>query len=244
MLRFTQFSTTRLNAYTLAAVAAGVGLVASAQPAPAEVIYTPTNENLRRNMLVNIDLNHDGITDFTLFNVFSNFGNRRSWLLLVYRDSNEVAGKSDNAAALTAGIPVGPAAEFQSNNVVHMARVYSSYGLIKSESGYWRDAHDRYLGLKFMISGQTHYGWARLNVEASKNGIRAALTGFAYETVPNRPIIAGHIDNSMAGGLRRFSSPTIDVTRESQPASLAMLARGSASLDIWRRRSCTSALAF
>jgi len=51
----------------------------------------------------------------------------------------------------------------------------------------------RYLGLKFQIYGQTHYGWARLSVhfEGAAGGLEAHLTGYAYETIPNKPIIAG-----------------------------------------------------
>ena len=49
----------------------------------------------------------------------------------------------------------------------------------------------RYLGLKFLIRGKVHYGWARLNVTVGNSKITATLTGYAYETIPNNPIIAG-----------------------------------------------------
>jgi hypothetical protein len=42
------------------------------------------------------------------------------------------------------------------------------------------------LGLRFTIVGETHYGWARLS---TVSGI--FLNGYAYETIPNKPIIAG-----------------------------------------------------
>ena len=51
----------------------------------------------------------------------------------------------------------------------------------------------RYLGVRFKISGQTHYGWARLNVRFTiEHEVPIGrLTGYAYETIPNKPIITG-----------------------------------------------------
>ena len=55
----------RLRSYSMAAAAAGVGMLALAHPAEAEVVIThkviPVN-----NGTVSIDINHDGIADFQL----------------------------------------------------------------------------------------------------------------------------------------------------------------------------------
>ncbi len=53
--------------------------------------------------------------------------------------------------------------------------------------GPWLNVKNRYLGLKFIIKGKDHFGWARLTT----TGRIALLTGYAYETIPNKPIIAG-----------------------------------------------------
>ena len=54
------------------------------------------------------------------------------------------------------------------------------------------DVKNRYLGFKFQIKGKIHYGWARLNVTGSGLGtIVATMTGYAYETIPNKAIVAG-----------------------------------------------------
>jgi hypothetical protein len=50
---------------------------------------------------------------------------------------------------------------------------------------------DRYLGLRFETNGQNHFGWERLSVRFSKEGFSAILTGYAYETVPNKAIPTG-----------------------------------------------------
>jgi hypothetical protein len=51
----------RLNMYTLTATAAGVGMMALAQPVEAKIIYTPANVKVTQFPPVTIDLNHDGI---------------------------------------------------------------------------------------------------------------------------------------------------------------------------------------
>jgi hypothetical protein len=53
------------------------------------------------------------------------------------------------------------------------------------------------LGLKFVIHGKVHYGWARFSVTLGHHrqydDVSGTLTGYAYETIPNKPIIAGQI---------------------------------------------------
>ena len=57
--------------------------------------------------------------------------------------------------------------------------------------GSWVNVTNRYLGFKFKIRGATHYGWARLDVSVTNGTVVGTLTGYAYETIPNKPIIAG-----------------------------------------------------
>ena len=56
-----------LVAYAVAATAAGVGVLASAQAAEAKIVYTPANVTLNEGQPLPVDLNHDGIVDFFLF---------------------------------------------------------------------------------------------------------------------------------------------------------------------------------
>ena len=58
----------QLNMYALAAGAAGVSVLALAQPSEAEIKYTPTHVVIGKGgvSIYNLDLNHDGITDFTI----------------------------------------------------------------------------------------------------------------------------------------------------------------------------------
>jgi hypothetical protein len=189
-----------LNSYALAASAAGVGMLALASPAQAKIIYRPTHRVIGDYHTYNLDLNGDGKTDLTIKNEFhincSTGGGCSSLqaLSVGMAGKNEVVYNTFGAAALTSGRWVDPKSPFHRGDEV-MARVGSS-----TSFGNWRNVTDRYLGLKFRIKGKTHYGWARLSVIVSHESrvrvafqsyITATLTGYAYETIPNKPIIAG-----------------------------------------------------
>jgi hypothetical protein len=53
--------------------------------------------------------------------------------------------------------------------------------------GPWAHLKNRYLGLKFQTKGQTHFGWARLSTKIGFGGATGILTGYAYETIPDKP---------------------------------------------------------
>ena len=82
--------------------------------------------------------------------------------------------------------------------------------------GPWVNRADRYMGIDFWIKGHggSHYGWARFSVKVKGKEITAILTGYAYETTPNKPIIAG-----------KTKGPDVITV---DPGSLGRLAQGSA----------------
>jgi hypothetical protein len=80
-----------------------------------------------------------------------------------------------------------------------------------------------YLGFKFLIDGEIHYGWARVNVHANFLDVSATLTGYAYESVANRPILTGFTHGSV--------DASSDASQQAQPpvaGSLGQLAIGAA----------------
>lgn len=218
-----------LAAYMAAAGAAGVGLLAAPQLAEGKVVYTPAN--IAVNGTTNIDLNHDGIADFVL-----GYHELDKSLVLAVGPlvtGNEMKLAEGGAAAGFFGVPVGPGGQFAATNSY-------SFGLIMAVAGSysvtwffgpWANATNRYLGFKFLINGQTHYGWARMSVADYIHGGQVVLTGYAYETTPNTPIIEGHISGPEKAG----SFAPAELTPTPQSASLGMLARGADGLALWRR---------
>ena len=55
----------QLSMSALAASAAGVGMLPLGQPVEAKVVYTPAHKWLPLNHWYDLDLNHDGVNDFT-----------------------------------------------------------------------------------------------------------------------------------------------------------------------------------
>lgn len=77
---------------------------------------------------------------------------------------------------------------------LHNVLVCDDY--VDVEKGNWFDITG-FLGLQFLINGETHYGWAAVSVVFVDSKIpwtlSATLTGYAYETVADQPIVAGQI---------------------------------------------------
>lgn len=220
-----------LVAYMAAAGAAGVSMLATAQPAEARIVYTPTNKYV--NGPTCIDLNHDGIADFCF-----NFGHLEHFFFMYVPaqvPGNEVRIAGDGAAAGFFGMPVANGEKFGSKTFdsygvvgVLMAGGYA-YGSFSSRFGAWINTKDRYLGLKFVIQGKVHYGWARLSVTRD---LAAYLTGYAYETTPDKPILEGH-----TSGPEEADDFAPDALPAPAPrtVTLGVLAMGAPGIAVWRR---------
>jgi hypothetical protein len=84
--------------------------------------------------------------------------------------------------------------------------------------------------VKFSIRGKDHFGWARFITHSAPHP-SAELTGYAYETIPGKPIIAGATKGPDDG------EPTASFTMHTPvPATLGTLAMGAPGLSIWRRK--------
>jgi hypothetical protein len=227
--------------YSVAAGATGVGLLALAQPASGEIVYTPANVTISTTTLNNyaLDLNGDGTADFFLgavskASVDTSGGTSR--IIAKPVQGNFVVGYGGDAAALKEGQAIGIGRKFKGSM---MASLHTFIGTEFTFRGQWVNAKDRYLGLEFEIDGQTHYGWARLSVVGKT--MTAKLTGYAYETVANASIKAGQTSGSDASALARTGVPAFQA--DAPPASLGALALGAPALSIWRRRETTMDLA-
>jgi hypothetical protein len=230
----------QLNMYTLSAGAAGVGLLVLAQPAEAKVVYTKTHHVIGSHGIYDLDLNHDGTIDFRIVQTGTPTfnGTRASNTLLVKPVSGNAAeGKIRGrhyffASALKHGAQIGPGKHFGARS---MAATGDS-DLSSWRTGPWVNVTNRYLGLKFKINGKTHYGWARLSVQLPGNFlINATLTGYAYETIPNKAIVAGKTTGPDDVSVEEPDAAVIMTTPE--PATLGLLAMGAPGLSIWRRES-------
>jgi hypothetical protein len=234
----------RLNIYALAAGAAGVGVLALVQASEAKVVYTPANIGIspRFNSHYHLDLNKDGITDF-VFSASSGLCGKACFfrelrLAGAQRDGVE-ANQSGSAAALSYGARIGELRGFRRTALMFRTSKTTFGGY--HQFGNWHNVGDRYLGLKFLIHGKYHFGWARLRTTLIF-GDFALLTGYAYETIAGKSIIAGkthgkaHQDSLSPDDSGPGVSLTNPILDPPQPASLGMLALGAQGVPMWRRK--------
>jgi hypothetical protein len=238
----------RLNTYALAAGAAGVSLLALPLPSEAEIVYTPANVKIGRDGGLNLDLNHDGIVDFTVNEFNGDLGFRTSQFLSVRgKTGNRVNCETTfcatyaSAAALNSGSQIGPVGG--RHGWVEATEMAFEELTVRGFLYYderWANVTDAYLGLRFQLNGETHYGWARFTVTfhpgIPKNRTWIAqLTGFAYETVAGKPIIAGQTKGSDSDEDASSAFFRLKPSKTVQFASLGELALGAYGLALWRR---------
>jgi hypothetical protein len=251
----------RLLTYAVAATAAGVGIVAQTQPAEAEVVAHPANITVPYNGgVVQFDINGDGQMDFGLSwgsekgpkhrarrqtcssNCPPPFSSEMK--AIPEQAANEIWQTGQKAgffgseiycaAALAPGRRVGPSAAFKGPGARAMYWVYEN--VISGGRGAcpWNFDATRYLGVEFLdVKGNLHYGWVRVSIAYSTD-TTLTITGYAYESVPNKAITTGVTEGSIsedgAGDPVSFATPVTPMR-----ASLGLLAVGSPGLEIWRK---------
>ena len=225
----------RLAAYALAAGGAGLGIMAGAETAGAQIVYTPAN--IHFDLKLELDINHDGMTDFVLdqflqctcssyfiykVTAFGPPGNS-----VVASASNRCSFSFNCVSRLARGAKIGPGAVFKDVADELVAGTIGGF----LQDGQWKDNASGFLGLKFKIDGEIHYGWAEVTIFASRpvppfrGPFRGIVKGYAYNTVANEPILAGETGFADSIG----EAPP-------QAATLGLLALGAPGLDIWRPR--------
>jgi hypothetical protein len=236
----------------LYALAAGAALAGASGAAQAKVVFTPSNVTLAQNQSLSIDLANDGTVNFTLANQLSPGRFRRQGMQRppgsnAWGDSMYVFGatasdveleqppveNSQQLAAFESGARIGSDRPRKQEGL--MAEFFSYYGTF-FVFGPFANVKQRYLGVRFLINGNVHYGWIgfRSITDNFMGGVSATLLGWAYETEPDTPILAGMPVMPPELGSLRTSDPT--AAGSSEPTSLELLAAGHVAVADWRRR--------
>ena len=165
----------------------GALLLASSAADAGCVIYTDVNPDqifTGNGAFKNIDLNNDGVfevrvsmtTTSTSYIYNSWFGgqvlrtrsrtNVNAAALPVGAPLAAIGGNSNSASAFNFNAPINAANNWVApwNSYKRMAFAYTSNGWSYS-GGRWLAATNKYLGIKFPIAGQNHYGWVRMDVD-------------------------------------------------------------------------------
>lgn len=228
----------RLLSYAATAAAAGVSVLALGSPAGAEVVFTPTHQQVSGGGVLHLDLNNDGITDFDILvagglpavkgkKVPGGYYAGFSVGVSAFNDNRFVLSQSGWAAPLSRGQEIGKGDVFQSGfGFMLTGFVYrGNTGTFCGSGGPWKGASQKFLGFEFSVDGETHYGWARFTLSGTCTG-ETQLSGYAYETIANRKIHAGQ-----TSGADETSQ-----NENSLPATLGRLAQGAYGWQLWENK--------
>lgn len=240
----------RLNMYAMAAGAGGVALLALTTPSEAEIVYTPADVVIGRDASYRLDIDHDGFADFVIIEFAGHTQFRTSQFLNVAGvKGNDIncattfCATYNSARAFVKGGQIGPN-ERQRGWDAQAGMAFEELFRLGTQqyAEQWVNVSAHYLGLRFKIKGETHYGWARLNVKF-QGGVqgqrtwKAQLTGYAYETVANKGITAGQTsetDSQEWEGQSNQYSPG-EPPRIHEVSILGSLSLGSNGIALWRR---------
>ncbi|MFN5912555.1 MAG: T9SS type A sorting domain-containing protein [Bacteroidota bacterium] len=183
----------KLSRYTAAAAA-----IVAASGANAQIVYTDPQDvsvdddaDANGFSVVGLDLNNDMTFDFIVAARDTTVGGSRIRFTVAapYGTASAIAGETpsayDYALALNSG-------DMIDNTLNWIAATNTMAYNVDSANPYnenWNGVTDKYLGLQFTVGGNTHYGWARLDVQAI--GDVFTLKDYAFNASPDQGIEAG-----------------------------------------------------
>ncbi|QDU70467.1 PEP-CTERM sorting domain-containing protein [Mucisphaera calidilacus] len=182
--------------------AAGLGAFAYGQDVSAGIIYTPVQPAVTlvqypgSPSAFNIDFDNDGTPEGAIINSSVNMQAR------FFPPGRTLAGSgSYYATSFAPGAVIDATADTTGGANLMTNPNYNANFV----------GQGNYIGYRFEIDGNTHYGWVQVDV--TDNLINAIITGYAYESTPDTGIVAGAIP---------------------EPTSLALLAAGAGALGLRR----------
>jgi hypothetical protein len=189
---------TKLKAYSAMALAFTAGATAT----NAAIVYNDIEDvTIEVGDMFDIDLDGDGTLDF-LFRAASTTGSDGTWSFgsVFGNATSYTVGNSGNmvmgtvgayynyASALDAGDNIGPDSPWLSYPSYGNSGVLASnfYGVTY---GNFPGAGEKFLGFRFVVGDNTHYGWMR--VVADVDPVTMTILDYAYDGTPDTPIEAG-----------------------------------------------------
>ncbi len=218
----------KLSAFIITAMLFSVSAVA-------QIVYTDIIPDKTLNSgSYNIDLNNDGLNDFTFTAWWTFLGCGGNCYIRLDTTRIKPTGLSwvsdytnGQAAKLNSGDSINASSPLWTNFQPQL--LYNNRGDCSLPLGYctpaqafvlphylpsfgiWHSVVDKYLALKIQVTGNIYYGWARL--DAGGDGLDIKIKDYAYNSIPNQPILAGQttatgiIENSFATSIRLFPNP-------------------------------------
>lgn len=190
---------------TALAVGTGLGIVGAAE---AGMVYGSVNTSLvpyGTTESFTLDINSDGVDDFTFSAFFSPQGYIPGYYSPGYEGpygyypgfyypgqpiqhfgDSSVVGLGNNKVTANGPLALGSTidqtrTDFASGSELGNLGYYADFGL-------WSEYEEGYLGLQFEVNGLNHYGWIRLGIDYNS---KLDIFDFAYSDVPITGVNAG-----------------------------------------------------
>jgi hypothetical protein len=200
--------------------------IAGISNASGQIVYTDIpDETLAPGEGYVLDLDGDGVDDFSL-NVYN--GTAPFGVAVIFPGTSSVYNTNGIVGILSAGYTYP-------SNLTSGAIIDGNSPIVNGERGdlNWNSCNypnsnfcggvtDGYIGLQFMVSGNTHYGWVRIDLTADATSM--TVKDFAYQSTPNAGIKAGNdgslsTDNQTIAGFNHFyNSSTKQLTLSANEA--------------------------
>ena len=226
-----------LKKYYAFIIPIAIGMMFSSAVTNAQVVYTDMNPDILLNCSGNnlcseeysLDLNDDGISDFILAtNKLSNSCGRctaNGILVIGPVYSAEISATAQSWIADTVGgyalntlIDSSLGWTNDSHILAKASRdcvpcVRGNYFVDVPPRGPWSNIFGKYLALKTQVGTDFYYGWIKLGVGINISFVTITIMEYAYNSIPNQPILAGQtlttrvIENSIASSINLFPIP-------------------------------------
>ena len=183
----------RISKYTAVA-----GAVVSAAGAQAQVVYTDVNPDYAHDAPQNngfavypLDLNNDQTVDFVIASRDTVTPNATVRLTLAapYGAGNAVAGENPAGYDYALALDINSMVDSTLNWIAATNTMAYNNNSANPYDENWNGVTDKYLGLKFVVGANTHYGWARLDSYAIGDSI--VVKDYAFNATPNGGIMTG-----------------------------------------------------
>lgn len=248
----------KLNAYALAAAAAGVTVLACVMPAEASpVCKSIAGEILKTNTFpfspagqaiaaFNIAQTTSSYFFATTGVYYTQFWNR-GFFTPNSAGAKFLLGPKSLPANVSSGASIGPGGQFGKGAANYYGLLFTygngnesfrAHGTSQKHRGNLQFGGDNFVGYQFSESDGTHYGWLRLRLSVVQNPEpprnQAKFTAihavdYGYESAPNTAIAAGSC------GSEAEKTPAQDPASNLGNPSLGALTLGSEGLTTWKK---------
>ncbi|MFA6617722.1 MAG: T9SS type A sorting domain-containing protein [Candidatus Neomarinimicrobiota bacterium] len=220
-------------------VLAGAALLLTPSAAEGEIIYHDPEDIVvdSSNATVDIDIDQDGSADFKIYyNLYYSYYSSSVSFDINALDQNYVSGQSSSVKKLSNNVLIS------ADNSWEKKPVFFNVDSAGSTWGNWPpNSKEQYFGIKFLISGNTHYGWVKASVERSVGGdLLLTVHDWAYENTPDTPIKTGDgtdlplpIELSSFGAIEQAGNILINWQTASETENIGFVLQRKTGNGLW-----------